>query len=143
MKKLIFAATLLAPMLWGGTAIAQEENAPVMYAYATYFICSPDGESRADEIIKSSFKPHYDAAVEHGDIASWSWLQHFVGGHWRRVLVILAPDMDSILDASGALGEIIEEAGVVFSGAVKLNYAYEDFDAASKPYSNLPTKRLP
>ena len=128
MKKLIFAAALLAPALWGGTAIAQEEGAPVMYAYATYFICSPDGESRADEIIKSSFKPHYDAAVEHGDIASWSWLQHFVGGEWRRVLVILAPDMDSILDASGALGEIIEdetpEAGRAFSAICS---SHEDY----------------
>jgi hypothetical protein len=120
MKKLIFTATLLVPALWGGTAIAQDETAPVMYAYATYFNCSPDGESRADEIIESSFKPHYDAAVEQGDIQSWSWLQHFVGGEWRRVLVIIAPDMDSILDASGALGEIIEdetpEAGRAFSG---------------------------
>jgi hypothetical protein len=36
-------------------------------------------ESRADEIIKSSFEPHYDAAVEQGDIQSWSRLQHHVG----------------------------------------------------------------
>jgi hypothetical protein len=76
MRKLIFTATLLAPALLGGTAIAQDETAPATYAYATYFVCSPDGESRADEIIKSSFKPHYDAAVEQGDILSWSWLQH-------------------------------------------------------------------
>jgi hypothetical protein len=128
MRKLIFTATLLAPALLGGTAIAQDETAPATYAYATYFVCSPDGESRADEIIKSSFKPHYDAAVEQGDIQSWSWLQHFVGGEWRRVLVIIAPDMDSILDSSGALGEIIEdetpEAGRAFSGICS---SHEDY----------------
>lgn len=128
MKRIIFTATLLAIVLWGGTAIAQEEAASDLYAYATYFVCSPDSESRADEIIKSSFKPHYDAAVEQGDILSWSWMQHFVGGEWRRALLIIASDMDSILDASGALGEIIEdetpEAGRSFSGICA---AHEDY----------------
>jgi hypothetical protein len=55
-------------------------------------------------------------------------MQHFVGGHWRRVLVITAGNMDSILDASGALGEIIEdqtpEAGRAFSGICS---SHEDY----------------
>lgn len=42
-----------------------------------------------------------------------------MGGNWRRVLVIIAADMDALLDASGALGEIISdktpEAGLAFS----------------------------
>lgn len=101
------------------TVAAQESETPITYAYGTYFICSPDGETRADEIIQTSFKPHYDAAVEHGDIAGWAWYQHFVGGKWRRLLVLLANDIDSLLDASGALGEIIAdntpEAGRAFS----------------------------
>lgn len=128
MKKFIFTATLLASALFLGTAIAQDEGVPASFVYATYFVCSPDGESRADEIINSSFKPHYNAAVEQGDIQSWSWMQHFVGGYWRRVLLIIAADMDSILDASGALGEIIEEetpeAGRAFSGICS---SHEDY----------------
>lgn len=112
--------------LWCAHAVAQ--NDAVSYVYSTYFVCSPDAESRADEIVKSSFKPHYDAAVEHGDILSWSWMQHFVGGEWRRVLLIIAPDMDSILDASGAVGEIIEdetpEAGRAFSAICS---SHEDY----------------
>lgn len=105
--------------LFAGESLAQEESAAASYVYATYFVCAPDGESRADEIISSSFKPHYDAAVEHGDIQAWSWMQHYVGGNWRRVLVIVAKDINSLLDASGALGEIIgektPEAGRAFS----------------------------
>ncbi len=108
--------------------MAQDQGDQTLYAYATYFVCSPDGESRADEIINSSFKPHYDAAVEHGDISSWSWMQHYIGGKWRRVLVITARDMDSILDASGALGEIVQdqtpEAGRAFSGICS---SHEDY----------------
>lgn len=119
MNKSVIANCLLAVALLAGGALAQDQGAEPSYVYATYFVCSPEGESRADEIISSSFKPHYDAAVEQGDILSWSWLQHYVGGNWRRVLVIIAPDISSLLDASGALGEIISdqtpEAGRSFS----------------------------
>ena len=128
MKKLFFAAVLLTPAWFCSTAMAQDNGNQSAFAYATYFICSPDGESRADEIITTSFKPHYDAAVEHGDILSWSWLQHYVGGEWRRVLLIVAANMDSILDASGALGEIIEdrtpEAGRAFSAICSSHVDY-------------------
>ena len=115
-------------ILLAGVAQAQDDGNDTLYAYATYFVCSPDGESRADEIITSSFKPNYDAAVEHGDISSWSWMQHYVGGSWRRVLVVTANNMDSLLDASGALGEIIEdqtpEAGRAFSAICS---SHEDY----------------
>lgn len=98
---------------------AQEEDPQVVYAYVTYFDCDPATEARADEIIKRSYAPHYDAAVEQGDIEGWSWLVHFVGGKWRRVLVLTALNIDDLLDSSGALGEIIEETtpevGRVFS----------------------------
>ena len=128
MNRLSTLAILVAASVLADHAIAQEQEEPTLYAYATYFVCTPDGESRADEIITSSFKPNYDAAVEHGDISSWSWMQHFVGGYWRRVLVITAENMDSLLDSSGALGEIIEdqtpEAGRAFSAICS---SHEDY----------------
>ncbi len=124
MRRMMLVAA--APLLLCAHAVAQD-NA-VSYVYSTYFVCSPDAESRADEIVRSSFKPHYDAAVEQGDIISWSWMQHFVGGEWRRVLLIIAPDMDSLLDASGAVGEVIEdetpEAGRAFSAICS---SHEDY----------------
>lgn len=119
MNRFFITACLLAFALTAGNSFAQEQGAKPNYVYATYFVCAPERESRADEIIETSFKPHYDAAVEHGDILGWSWMQHFVGGTWRRVLVIIAADINSLLDASGALGEIISdrtpEAGRAFS----------------------------
>lgn len=128
MKLSSILAIQIATFVLAGHAIAQEQEGGTVYAYSTYFVCTPDGESRADEIIQSSFKPNYDAAVEHGDISSWSWLQHYMGGYWRRVLVITANDMDSLLDSSGALGEIIEdqtpEAGRSFSGICS---SHEDY----------------
>ncbi len=128
MKKSTIAVGVLVLALLAGNSFAQDQGANTNYIYATYFVCSPDGESRADEIINTSFKPHYDAAVEHGDILSWTWMQHYVGGYWRRVLVIVASDMDSLLDASGALGEIISdrtpEAGRSFSAICS---SHEDY----------------
>lgn len=128
MKKIIMATFLLPLAILAGNSDAQESGGQNLFAYATYFECSPDAESRADEIISSSYKPHYDAAVEQGDIQSWSWMQHFVGGNWRRVLVIVTNNMESLLDASGALGEIISdqtpEAGRAFSGICS---SHEDY----------------
>ena len=98
---------------------AQAADSDKIFAYSTYFICTTDRESRADEIIRSSFKPHYDQAVEQGQIVSWTWLQHYIGGTWRRVLVVITADMESLLETSGALGEIVSdttpEAGRAFS----------------------------
>ena len=109
MIKRIIAGCLLAIVLVSCIALAQQDESQDVLAFATCFGCSPDAESRADEIINTSCKPHYDAAVDHGDILSWSWLQRFVGGNWRRDLVIIASDMDSIIDASGAIGEAISD----------------------------------
>lgn len=124
MRDTFIALAGAALLLLAGAAVAQDAQ----YAYATYFMCSPDGESRADEIINSSYKPHYDAAVEHGDIQSWSWMQHYAGGEWRRVLVVITSDMESLLDSSGALGEIISEqtpeAGRAFSGICSSHVDY-------------------
>lgn len=91
-------------------ALAQGDEPQTGYIYATYFVCDTARETHADEIIERTFAPHYNAAVEAGDIVSWSWLAHFVGGPWRRVLVLTAGNMDDLLDSSGALGEIIGEA---------------------------------
>lgn len=107
------------------TALAQNEPNLV---YATYFECNPADEARADEIVARIYAPHYNSAVEAGAIRGWSWLAHFVGGKWRRVLVLNADDMDSLIDASGALGEIIEEstpeAGRAFSAACPVHEDY-------------------
>jgi hypothetical protein len=115
---------MLLPM----AASAQQDDTPLAYVYATYFECDPADEARADEIIKRNYKPHYDAAVEAGDISSWSWLSHFVGGKWRRVLVLTTGNMDDLLDASGALGEILEEttpeAGRVFTEVCNVHEDY-------------------
>ena len=63
--------------------LAQDQGAQTGFAYVTYFECDQAAEARADEIVNRIYAPHYDSALEQGDIASWSWLAHYVGGKWR------------------------------------------------------------
>ena len=109
-------------------ASAQQDESSTALAYVTYFECDPARESRADEIIERSFEPHYNAALEAQEILSWSWLGHFVGGKYRRVLVLTASNTEDILAAAGALGEAIEEntpeAGRVFTDVCPVHEDY-------------------
>jgi hypothetical protein len=40
--------------------------------------------------------------------SSWSWLEHFIGGKYRRALVLDAADCDAILDYWSTLWDSIE-----------------------------------
>lgn len=116
----IMSAVLIVILLAIASPVQSQDTASdTIFAYTTYFECTPDRESRADEIIASSYKPHYDQAVEQEQILSWSWMQHYIGGKWRRMLVVVTNELDVALETSGALGEIISdrtpEAGRAFS----------------------------
>lgn len=63
----------------------------------SYQVCD-HREAEADEIVQTAFAPIMNRHVEEGHINSWSWLSHFVGGEYRRALVLDATDYDAILD---------------------------------------------
>ena len=106
-----FLAGLVATITFLPVAVfGQDDAVQAGYAYVTYFECNQAAEARADEIVERNYAPHYNTALEQGDIASWSWLAHYVGGKWRRALVLTATNLDDLLDSAGALGEIIAEA---------------------------------
>ena len=119
MKRITSAVLIVVLSSIASFAQAQDASSETVFAYATYFECTPDRESRADEIIASSYKPHYDQAVEQEQIVSWAWMQHYIGGKWRRMLVVVTNELETALETSGALGEIISdrtpEAGRAFS----------------------------
>ena len=112
MIRKIIAGFLSTLVFVSGMVAGQENESQSAFAYATYFVCSPDAESRADEIINSSFKPHYDAAVEQGDILSWNWLQHNVGGKWRRILTLGAADHKTMMRARAAIFDEFDDRKV-------------------------------
>jgi hypothetical protein len=57
-------------------------------AMTTYFQCGASQEDEADAIVKTAFAPVFEQQVKDGKIASWAWIQHVLGGKYRRALVL-------------------------------------------------------
>lgn len=72
--------------------LAQDRPAVGM---TSYMIC--DNEAEADEIFETAFAPIMNRHVEAGDINSWVWIEHFIGGIYRRALVMDAADHKAML----------------------------------------------
>lgn len=113
---------------------AQEEDAPELYTYATYFSCPGGPLERADEIMAGSVE-RMDGLVEDGTITAWGWLAHHTGGHWSRIAYHQAASLDGLLDALEAIqgnGDDAEEeaeaaAGDDGPGLIAICNSHEDY----------------
>jgi hypothetical protein len=76
---------------------------------STYFVCGAD-ESEADAIVKAAFAPILNEHVEAGKILSWNWVEHQVGGKYRRLLVFDAADHTTILQYWSQFSDALNEA---------------------------------
>lgn len=74
---------------------------------SVYYVCTFNGEERADEIVKKVFAPVYDKAVADGKINSWGWSSHVIGGKYRRLSTMSASSYDALLEARGHILEAI------------------------------------
>ena len=72
-------------------------------AFSVYYVCDIGREDQADELIKRVFAPMYDKLVTDGKLSSWGWLEHIVGGEYRRLATMTAKDMPSLMAARGAI----------------------------------------
>jgi hypothetical protein len=72
-----------------------------------YLKCNVNRETEADEIVERALGPIYDRHVASGQLASWGWLAHQVGGEYRRLWTITGADFMTLMTA---WGEIIAEA---------------------------------
>jgi hypothetical protein len=104
----IIMTTLLGLSVIASTALAQEEEAPATFTYATYFYCNANGEERADEIVKTQNAPVYDQMVKDGLISNWGWLAHHTGGKWRRIQYYQASSVSGLLDAQQEINKRME-----------------------------------
>lgn len=63
---------------------------------SVYFECSVADQARADEIFAEVFAPGLDQHVEEGNLASWGWLSHVLGGEYRRLQTLTGSDYASV-----------------------------------------------
>jgi hypothetical protein len=88
----------------GAGAVPQERG---KVGFSVYFYCDMSKEERADEIVEEVFAPIYNRHVAEGNLTSWGWLKHDVGGRWRRLGTMTATDAKALMAARGSiLGEI-------------------------------------
>lgn len=87
--------------------------------FSVYHVCDSNREDRADEIVADHIAPILNKFVEEGKLTSWGWQSHVVGGRFRKLQTMTAPDMKSLLKARGdaitAIYDNDNEAGTEFT----------------------------
>ncbi len=77
-------------------------------SFSTYYVCDQTREDQADAIVTGMLAPVFDKMVADGKLKSWGWLEHIVGGRYRRVETISATDVKSLMEARAALVEALD-----------------------------------
>ena len=107
------AATVLFGLV-SVACIAQDEDAPAGFSYATYYYCDVATQGAMDAVVAANEKAVFDKWVEEGKLMAWGYLAHSTGGRWRRVQYHVSPTIADALNTQSAIFEEIyadNEAG--------------------------------
>lgn len=77
-------------------------------AFSTYYVCDQTREDQADSIVTGVLAPVFDKMVADGKLKSWGWMEHIVGGKYRRLETISATDVKALMEARAALVEALD-----------------------------------
>ena len=94
--------------IWRSVAGTAGTSEPGKAVFSTYYVCD-SREAQADALVTQVFAPAYDKLVADGDLTSWGYLEHIVGGHVRRVATMTAKDMKSLLAARSKLNTALTD----------------------------------
>jgi hypothetical protein len=78
-------------------------------AFSTYYVCDQTRESQADAAVTGMLAPVFDKMVADGKLKSWGWLEHVVGGKYRRLATISATDVKALMEARSAIVDAMED----------------------------------
>jgi len=74
-------------------------------AMSVYWTCHEGREAIADLIFEELMAPALDEQIEAGLVNSWGWMEHYLGGKYRRLLTMDGADQASLLEARSAVLE--------------------------------------
>ena|SRR5688572_14131639 len=80
---------------------------PGGYGFSTYYVCD-SREKQADALVAQLYAPVLDKLVADGKLQTWGWLEHIVGGKFRRLATMSASDLASLTSARGELVAAVE-----------------------------------
>jgi len=95
--------------IWHRVAGSIGTTAPGGATFSTYFVCDATREVEADALVKQVFAPVYEKLVADGKLKSWGWLEHIVGGQYRRLATMGAADMKSLMAARAEVVQALED----------------------------------
>jgi hypothetical protein len=94
--------------IWRRVAGNAGTGTPGKAVFSAYYVCD-SREAQADALVKQVFAPAYDKLVADGDLTSWAYLEHIVGGHIRRVATMTASDMSAVMAARSKLNAALTD----------------------------------
>jgi hypothetical protein len=108
----------------GSIAVAQAGEAGV----SQYMVCKMSEQARADELVKTVFAPVYDGLVAGGKLSGWGWLEHSVGGKYRRLFTMRGADHAAVLGAWGdAIDQLVENHEAEMKEFNEICYTHQDY----------------
>ena len=108
----------------GSLAVAQSGEAGV----SQYMVCKMSEQERADELVKEVFAPIYDGLVSDEKLSGWGWLQHSVGGEYRRLFTLRGEDHATVLEAWGdAVEQMAENHEADMKEFNEICYTHQDY----------------
>lgn len=68
-------------------------------SYSIYYRCGQARQDRADEIFRQTLAPEFEKLTQAGEVSTWSWGVHVIGGPFRRLLTLSGADHVTLLGA--------------------------------------------
>jgi hypothetical protein len=95
--------------IWRRVAGNAGTTAPGNAVFSTYYVCD-SREDQADAIVTQVYAPAYDKLVADGKLKTWGWMEHVVGGEYRRLATMTATDVKSLLEVRASIVESQDNA---------------------------------
>jgi len=114
--------------LFSVVCVAQEDDGPAGYSYATYYVCDVATQDDMDEVVEQYEKATLDKYVEDGKLMAWGYLSHFTGGRWRRVMYHTSPTMqDAVNNQQALFQEIYQDNPAAGQTRAEACAAHDDY----------------
>ena len=94
--------------IWRTMAGNEDAGKRGTVGFSVYYVCD-HREAQADALVKSVFAPTYDRLVSEGKLVSWGWLEHIVGGEYRRLATMTARDLPTLMKARAEAVQAIDD----------------------------------
>lgn len=125
MRKIKITGLTIALTTLSFACMAQEEDGPLAYTYASYFYCSGDLSVVDDMITEDADR--MNGLVEDGTIMGWGWLEHHTGGRWSRAFYYQHESIEGLFAAGEAVADVPDDEDDDSPGFGEICWDHQDY----------------